>query len=137
MGALIYLLPLLLLAWLFWTQRRRQQQMRQAQSQITPGAQVSTTSGLLGTLISMDDDVATIEAAPGVHLRFARRAVVPASQVTGTATDAAAPATGVEQSSVDLNKNDTTGSTATSADTTAEAQQDSPQYGINPEKKAD
>ncbi|GGB37036.1 hypothetical protein GCM10011492_29740 [Flexivirga endophytica] len=81
MGSLIFLLPLLLIAWLFWTQRRRQQNMRAAQDQIQVGQEISTTSGLLGTLVSLDDDEGTIEVSPGVQLRFVRRAIVPRSQI--------------------------------------------------------
>lgn len=87
MGSLIILLPLLLLAYLFWTQRKRQQQMRSAQDSIQVGQEISTTSGLLGTLVALDDEEGTIEVSPGVQLRFVRRAIVPRSQV-----GAAAPA---------------------------------------------
>lgn len=81
MGSLIILLPLLLLAYLFWTQRRRQQQMRAAQDSIEVGQEVSTTSGLLGTLVELNDDEGTIETSPGVRMRFVRRAIVPRTQV--------------------------------------------------------
>lgn len=107
MGSLIFLLPVLLIAWLFWTQRRRQQQVRVAQDQIKVGDEISTTSGLLGTLVSLDDDEGTIEVSPGVQLRFVRRAIVPRAQV-GPQREATpseeAPSDDAE--TVDLDKHD-------------------------------
>jgi len=83
MTSLILLVPLVLIGWLFWTQRKRQQQMRAAQDQIKVGQEVSTTSGLLGTLVALDDDEGSIEVSPGVQVRFVRRAIVPRTQVIG------------------------------------------------------
>lgn len=83
MSSLILLVPLVLIAWLFWTQRRRQQQMRTAQDQIEVGQEVSTTSGLLGTLVALDDEEGSIEVSPGVQVRFVRRAIMPREHVTG------------------------------------------------------
>ncbi|WP_018155920.1 preprotein translocase subunit YajC [Demetria terragena] len=76
-GMLILLLPLVLIGLLFWQQRRRQKQVQRAQDQLVPGQQVSTTSGLIGTLVALDGPTAEIEAAPGVTLTFDRRAVLP------------------------------------------------------------
>lgn len=83
MDSLILLIPLVLIAWLFWTQRKRQQQMRAAQNEIQVGQEVSTTSGLLGTLVALDDDEGSIEVSPGVQVRFVRRAIMPLAKVTG------------------------------------------------------
>lgn len=82
-SAWIWFIPLILLAFMFLLSRRRQRQMQTAQRQVQVGDQVSTTSGLLGELVELDDNIATIEAAPGVRLRFDRRAIVPAT-VGGT-----------------------------------------------------
>lgn len=113
MGNLIFLLPVLLIAWLFWTQRRRQQQMRSAQNQIEVGDEISTTSGLLGTLVSLNDEEGTIEVSPGVQLRFVRRAIVPRTQVgaaqASPAEDAEPAATDHPQpETVDLDKHEDT-----------------------------
>lgn len=78
-GMLILLLPLVLIGLLFWQQRRRQKQMQRAQQELVPGQQVSTTSGLIGRLLSVDERVAEIEAAPGVRLTFDKRAVIPST----------------------------------------------------------
>lgn len=86
-GMLLLLLPIVLLAVMFWVSRRRQKQMQQAQRQIEVGDEVTTTSGLFGRLISLDDQVAVLEVADGVQLRFDRRAIVPRRLVETPATD--------------------------------------------------
>lgn len=90
-GMILLLLPLALLAVMFWFSRRRQKQFQQAQSEITVGDEVTTTSGLFGRLVAMDDEVATLEVANGVQLRFDRRAIVPRRLVETPDSSAAAP----------------------------------------------
>lgn len=109
MGNLIFLLPLVLLAWLFWSQRRRQQQMRAAQDEIKVGHEVSTTSGMLGTLVALDDEEGTIEVSPGVHVRFVRRAIVPRQQVGASPATALQETDGETPEPVDLDKHDELG----------------------------
>lgn len=110
MGNLILLLPLLLFAWLFWSQRRRQQQMRAAQNEVQVGHEVSTTSGMLGTLVALDDEEGTIEVSPGVNVRFVRRAIVPRQQVGAPADATSAPEPDTSETAeaqpVDLDKHD-------------------------------
>ena len=72
---LILVLPLLLLGFLFMTQRRRARETQQLQSTLAVGDEVVTTAGLYGTVVALEDTVAVLEVAPGVHLRFDRRAV--------------------------------------------------------------
>lgn len=84
-SAISLLIPLMLIVFIglmFWQQRRRTKQMQQAQSELNVGDPVSTTSGLMGRLVQLTDDAAVIEAAPGVQLRFDRRAVLPARIAT-------------------------------------------------------
>lgn len=76
-GFLFLLLPIALIALMFWSQRRRTKATAQAQAQLQVGDEVSTTSGLLGTLRSLDDEVGTLEIASGVVVHFDRRAIVP------------------------------------------------------------
>ena len=64
---------------LFVSNRRKRRQAQQQQQGLAIGTAVSTTSGLLGTLSALDDQTATVEVSPGVHLQFVRRAVVPRS----------------------------------------------------------
>jgi preprotein translocase subunit YajC len=57
-------------------QRRRQQQAQQQQRTITPGARVRTTAGMYGTVSAVDGDDVILEVAPGVEVRYMRRAIM-------------------------------------------------------------
>ena len=72
---LIFALPLLLIGWMFYTQRRRTKASQRLQSTMGVGDEVMTTSGMLGRIISLDDQVTTLEVSPGVNVRFNRRAI--------------------------------------------------------------
>jgi preprotein translocase subunit YajC len=88
MDFLFILLPIAFVLLLLNSQRKRTRQAATLQEQITVGAQICTTSGLFGTVVSLSDKDFVIEAAPGVHLRFDRRAiglVVPSEQPAGPA----------------------------------------------------
>jgi preprotein translocase subunit YajC len=54
--------------------RRRREQM-ELQASLAPGDEVRTAGGLYGTVVATDAESVTIEAAPGVELRFARGAI--------------------------------------------------------------
>ena len=79
-------------------QRNRQRQVAQAQSQIQPGQKVRTTAGMYATVVKLEDADVVLEIAPGVKVRYLRRAildVVPSdngaaaggSEEAGTAAD--------------------------------------------------
>lgn len=72
---LIFALPLLLLGWLFYTQSKRQKQMRSFSSALGVGDQVITSSGIYGTIRRLDDASGWIEIADGVTIRVDRRAI--------------------------------------------------------------
>jgi preprotein translocase subunit YajC len=72
---LIFALPLLLIGWMFYTQRRRTKESQRLQSTLGVGDEVTTTSGLLGRITALEDEVATLEVSPGVTIRFNRRAI--------------------------------------------------------------
>lgn len=72
---LILALPFLLLIFLFWNQRKRQQQVTTLQASIAVGDQVVTTSGLYGTVKELTDTTAQLEIAPGIQVRWDRRAI--------------------------------------------------------------
>jgi len=72
---LIFLLPLLLIGWMFYAQRKRQRDAASLQSSIEVGDEVCTTSGLFGTVTAIDASTITLEVAPGVNVRYDRRAV--------------------------------------------------------------
>jgi len=78
------LLPILIIVALFGIlymtmirpQRNRQRQAQQMQSTVTPGARIRTTSGIYGTIKSVEDQDVVVEVAPGVNIRMLRRAVM-------------------------------------------------------------
>lgn len=57
-------------------QRRRQQQAQQQQRTLNPGARVRTTAGMYATVSAVDGDDVILEVAPGVDVRYIRRAVM-------------------------------------------------------------
>jgi preprotein translocase subunit YajC len=57
-------------------QRRRQQQAQQQQRTLTPGAQVRTTAGMYATVSAVDGDDVILEVAPGVDVRYMRKAIM-------------------------------------------------------------
>ena len=74
-GLMLPLLLLLLVGFMFWSQRRRQRAALDLQSALQVGDEVCTTSGLFGVITALDDTVAHLEVAPGTVVRFDRRAV--------------------------------------------------------------
>ena len=72
---LIFALPVLLIIFMFMTQRRRQREVKAVQSSLSIGDEVTTTSGLLGRIVALDERIATLEVSPGVQVRFDRRAL--------------------------------------------------------------
>jgi preprotein translocase subunit YajC len=72
---LVLLLPFLLLVWIMFTQRRRNQQIQALQTSLAVGDEVVTTSGLYGTIVALDDAVATLDVGSGTTLRYDRRAI--------------------------------------------------------------
>jgi preprotein translocase subunit YajC len=85
------LLPILIIVVLFMlvymtmTRRSRARRAAQMQTDIVPGAQVRTTSGMYGTVTSVvDNDDLMVEVAPGVNIRMMRRAVVLVPQDAST-----------------------------------------------------
>lgn len=73
-------LPLILLAAVFYLlilrpQRVRQRQLLATQSALSPGVRVMTTAGLYATVTAVEDDAVLLEVAPGVVCRYAKPAV--------------------------------------------------------------
>jgi preprotein translocase subunit YajC len=56
-------------------QRRRQQQVAQQQKTIAPGSLVRTTAGMYATVVAVEDNDVILEVAPGVEVRYLRRAI--------------------------------------------------------------
>ena len=71
-------------------QQKRRREALQLQSSLGAGDQVVTIGGLHATIVSIDDDVATVEIAPGVVVKFARAAIartLPRTEETALAGD--------------------------------------------------
>lgn len=59
------------------TRRSRARQAAQMNTNLVPGQPVRTTSGMYGTISSLEGDDVMVEVHPGVHVRMMKRAVVP------------------------------------------------------------
>ncbi|HMD92225.1 MAG TPA: preprotein translocase subunit YajC [Trebonia sp.] len=74
-------------------QQRRKQQAQQKQNTVQPGARVRTTAGMYATVVDVDGDDVVLEVAPGVEVRYMRRAIMdvvdPAEEPEDTVTDSA------------------------------------------------
>jgi len=57
-------------------QRRRQQAVQQQQNTVNPGARVRTTAGMYATVTEVDGDDVVLEVAPGVEVRYLKRAIM-------------------------------------------------------------
>jgi preprotein translocase subunit YajC len=57
-------------------QQRRRQQAQQQQNTVTPGARVRTTAGMYATVSAVDGDDVILEVAPGVDVRYMKRAIM-------------------------------------------------------------
>ncbi len=57
-------------------QQRRRQQVQQQQNAVTPGARVRTTAGMYATVSAVDGDDVILEVAPGVEVRYMKRAIM-------------------------------------------------------------
>jgi preprotein translocase subunit YajC len=75
-------------------QQKRRREAMQMQSALAPGDQVVTIGGLHATVVSIDDDVVTVEIAPGVNARYARPAI---ARVVKPAASAAAEESPAQQ----------------------------------------
>jgi preprotein translocase subunit YajC len=73
-------------------QQRRKQQAAQQQNTVEPGARVRTTAGMYATVVDTDGDDVILEVAPGVEVRYMKRAIMevvsPGEPVDETETDA-------------------------------------------------
>jgi preprotein translocase subunit YajC len=80
-GSYLFLVAIVVLFGLLYfvtirPQRNRQRAAAQTQSQLEPGDRVRTTAGMYATVISVEDQDVVLEVAPGVEVRFLRRAIM-------------------------------------------------------------
>jgi preprotein translocase subunit YajC len=87
---LLLLLPLLLVGYVFFGQRRRVREMQAVQASVAVGDHIRTTSGLFGRVVVLTDADVTLEVCPGVTLRFDRRAIDVKVDPPGSSGSAAA-----------------------------------------------
>jgi preprotein translocase subunit YajC len=92
-GGLTGFLPLLLIVLVGYLllvrpARNRQRKAMATRGSVEPGVEVTTTGGLIATVVSVDDNTVTLEIAPGVHSKFVKAAVgrvnTPAEPLDGT-----------------------------------------------------
>lgn len=96
-------------------QRNRQRQVQQTQRDVVPGQRVRTTAGLYATVVEMDGNDVVLEVAPGVEMRFLRRAIM---EVLPDEDEAGGYASGEYDSDEEAGAD---GETVNDADATAEA----------------
>ena len=72
---LLLALPLIVIWLLVRGQQRRTQEAARLAEQLRVGQDVITTSGLYATVASLDETTVLLLVAPGVEVRFDRRAV--------------------------------------------------------------
>jgi preprotein translocase subunit YajC len=101
-------------------QQRRKQQAAQKQSSVQPGARVRTTAGMYATVVSVDDDDVVLEVAPGVEVRYMKRAIMdvvsPGDEPEETVTDF------TDTESDDTDSDDTDTETDTDTDVNPDAE---------------
>jgi preprotein translocase subunit YajC len=75
-GGLLLIVPMLLIGYLVLVrpQKRRLQAQRELLNQLEVGDEVVTSAGIFGTIVDIDDDddVLTVEIAPGTNVRMLR-----------------------------------------------------------------
>ena len=92
MDQLAGMLPLvLLLGVMYFVLIRPQQQRVKAQraliTSLEVGDEVSTIGGILGRIVTIDDETATVETTPGTILRFRRSAIAARTSPAGADLD--------------------------------------------------
>ena len=72
-------------------QQRRKQQAAQKSNSVAVGARVRTTAGMYATVVAVDGDDVVLEVAPGVEVRYMKRAIMdvvsPGDEPEETVTD--------------------------------------------------
>lgn len=81
-SSLVAFLPLLLMGGIFYfllirPQQRRARAQRELLSSVEVGDEVVTTAGVFGTVTAIDDedDIVTVEIAPGTRVRMVRAGI--------------------------------------------------------------
>jgi preprotein translocase subunit YajC len=76
----VFLLPILIIAVVYFAfmrpARKRQQAAAAVKREVSVGDEVTTTAGLIATVVAVQDDFLTLEVAPGVHCRYVPAAIL-------------------------------------------------------------
>jgi preprotein translocase subunit YajC len=76
----VFLLPILIIAVVYFAfmrpARKRQQAAAAVKREVSVGDEVTTTAGLIATVVAIEDDFLTLEVAPGVHCRYVPAAIL-------------------------------------------------------------
>src|SRR5258708_11640379 len=80
-GSYLFLVAIVVLFGLLYfvtirPQRNRQRMAQQTQRTVEPGARVRTTAGMYATVVAVEDQDVILEVAPGVEVRYLRRALL-------------------------------------------------------------
>lgn len=87
-GFLIILVLLVGVMWFMSNRTRKQQQKAQEfRSNLKPGDEVMTGSGLFGTVVAVEDDVVTLESTPGSQSRWLKAAIAKLVEPPAVADD--------------------------------------------------
>jgi preprotein translocase subunit YajC len=107
---IIIIVVIFMLIYMTMTRRSRARRSAQMQTNLVPGAQVRTTSGMYGTVTSIvDNNDVMVEVAPGVNIRMVQRAVVPLQQDASTGMPPGqAPETPADQDASDEHEDTST-----------------------------
>ncbi len=90
MGILIILLFFVAAWFLLIVPRKRELRRHQMlMTQLAPGDEVVTSSGVYGTIRSIEGDVVQLEVAPGLELKLAKRAIATIAAPPAPVIDAA------------------------------------------------
>ncbi|WP_414172342.1 preprotein translocase subunit YajC [Clavibacter tessellarius] len=86
----------LLIFFMFRNSRKRQKDLAALQTQMVPGAEVMTASGIYGTLVSFDEEnnLAYLEVSPGTVLKLHRQTIARVVEPTVAVADDASEARG-------------------------------------------
>jgi preprotein translocase subunit YajC len=98
-------------------QRRRREQAQQKQNSVQPGARVRTTAGMYATVVDVDGDDVILEVAPGVEVRYMKRAIM----------DVVSPGEAVDEDEAPADETDTEDLTAEHDGHAEDAQDAEPQ----------
>ena len=116
----IFLILIVVVAFYFLMirpQQRRKQQAAQKQNTVQPGARVRTTAGMYATVVAVDGDDVVLEVAPGVEVRYMKRAIMDVVSPGDEPEESVTDFTDTESDDDDDTDTDDTDDTDTETDT--------------------